>query len=37
MKPTVFILGDSWGCGEWAINQNIEHLGLEQFFNDGKF
>jgi hypothetical protein len=34
MKPTIFILGDSWGCGEWTINHSIEHLGLEQFFND---
>ena len=38
MKPTIFILGDSWGCGEWKrspkIQDSIEHLGLEQFFND---
>jgi hypothetical protein len=34
MKPTIFILGDSWGCGEWTINHSIEHLGLEQFFID---
>jgi hypothetical protein len=37
-KPKIFIGGDSWGCGEWDINNlggyDVTHKGLEQYFLD---
>ena len=44
--PSIFISGDSWGCGEWPsskphkiINKNaiLEHRGLEQYFIEDNF
>ena len=45
MKSDIAIFGDSWGCGEWGGHSissgvlstdqnNITHLGLEQYFTD---
>ena len=45
-SPSIFISGDSWGCGEWPppkhrkiINKNatLEHRGLEQYFIEDDF
>lgn len=30
----VHIAGDSWGCGEWGLENTIVHKGLEQYFID---
>jgi hypothetical protein len=46
MLPKIFIGGDSWGCGEWAIDPQgvahivgygVAHKGLEQYFTDANY
>jgi len=30
----IIIAGDSWGCGEWSLEVEITHTGLEQYLQD---
>lgn len=40
-KSTVLIAGDSWGCGEWQVDQygnyGVTHRGLAQLLHDDAF
>lgn len=35
--PTIFIAGDSWGCGEWNAHGKLNHGGIEQYFTEAGY